>query len=258
MREAFARIVRRLRRDRAAMLGASLLMLLMVAALLAPFLAPYGETESDRACFRHPPTPLHWREPSGRWHLTPFVHATRPSESDPTGFVVDRGSVVPVRVFVTGTPYRVFGRWVCDRHLVGVAPGAHLFLCGADALGRDVFSRLLFGARVTLGVACIGMLLTCLIGTLLGAVSGLYGGWVDALVMRTSEVLMAVPRLKSAPCQRISPQITREVLPLSLQVRAVTREPTWAQASMISACLSVRLIPSTTRQNPLGLARIRF
>jgi peptide/nickel transport system permease protein len=113
---------------------------------------------------------------------------------------VESGETIPVSFFVRGDRYTVVPGIAADLHLFGVrgGPGAAkggIYLMGTDQLGRDVFSRLLYGARVSLSVGILGIALSFVLGLLIGGLAGYYGGWVDVLLMRGSEILMSIPGL---------------------------------------------------------------
>jgi peptide/nickel transport system permease protein len=184
---------RQLRRSPLAVAGGVLLVALYAMALLAPFLAPYAESDIDRERFFHPPTPLHFRDAGGRWHLQPFVYGSR-SGADQT-YVTEVSQRYPVRLFVKGARYKLLGVLPSDRHLYGVEAPGRIFLMGADDTGRDVWTRLLFGSQVSLTVGVVGILISFTLGLLLGGVSGYYGGWVDVCIMRSSELLLSIPGL---------------------------------------------------------------
>ena len=184
---------RQLRRSPLAVAGGILLLVLYGMAALAPFLAPYGESDIDRERFFHPPTPLQFRHADGGWTLRPFVYGTR-GGLDQT-YIVDRTQEHPVRLFPRGARYRLWGLWTTDRHLYGVEPPARIFLLGADETGRDVWTRLLFGSQVSLTVGLVGIVISFSLGLLLGGISGYYGGWVDTVIMRGTELLLSIPGL---------------------------------------------------------------
>jgi len=184
---------RRLRQRPFAMTALAVLVVLYLAAALAPFLAPYGEAEVDRSHFFHPPTPLQFRDADGRWHARPFIVGTRAGLDQE--YTSDPSVRHALQWFPRGTPYRLFGLVPSDRHLFGVEAPGRLHLLGADEAGRDVFSRLLYGAQVSLTVGLVGILISFSIGLLLGGVSGWYGGAVDAIIMRTTELLLSIPGL---------------------------------------------------------------
>jgi peptide/nickel transport system permease protein len=184
---------RQLQRSPLAIAGGVLLVLLYGMALLAPFLAPYAESDIDRERFFHPPTPLHLRDAQGHWHAWPFVYGSR-SGADQS-YTPDVSQRYPLRLFVRGARYRLFGFWSGDRHLYGVAPPGRIYLIGADDIGRDVWTRLLFGSQVSLTVGIVGILISFTLGLLLGGVSGYFGGWVDVCIMRSTELLLSIPGL---------------------------------------------------------------
>jgi len=183
---------RQLRRTPLAVAGGVLLIVLYGMAALAPFLAPYAESDIDRERFFHPPTPVHVRDAQGRWHA-PFVYGTRGGR-DQT-YQTDTGVRHPVRWFVRGARYRLLGLFPSDRHLFGVDPPARIFLLGADDTGRDVWTRVLFGAQVSLTVGVVGIVISFTLGLLFGGVSGYFGGWVDTIIMRGTELLLSIPGL---------------------------------------------------------------
>jgi peptide/nickel transport system permease protein len=189
----FARFRAQFARNRVAVLAARVLAVAYVAALLAPFLAPYAESDIDRERFFHPPTPLHWRDAGGRWHARPFVLGTRSLPDQ--RYEPDPSVRYPLRLFPHGARYRLLGLVPTDRHLFGVDAPGRVYLLGADENGRDELSRMLFGAQVSLTVGLVGIAISFGLGLLLGGISGYFGGWVDAVLMRTTELLLVIPGL---------------------------------------------------------------
>ncbi len=186
---------RQFRRSHLAIGGGSLLAVFYTIALFAPFLAPYSQESMDRDRFFHSPHRVHWIDATGRLHFNPFIHPTRLVDPGNLVFEEDRAEVVPLRWFVRGEPYRLFGLIPGDRHLFGVDPPYRVFLLGADPSGRDVFSRLLYGSQVSLTVGLLGLAISFTIGLLLGGVSGYFGGWIDTVIMRATELLLSIPGL---------------------------------------------------------------
>jgi peptide/nickel transport system permease protein len=175
--------------------GAALVLALLYAlALAAPFLAPYSAESMDRAHFYHPPQPLRWRDASGAFHLRPLVYAERLADPTEWRYAEDPAAAQPLRFWVRGESYQVVPGVSFDRHLYGIEEG-RVYLLGADAFGRDVWSRLVIGSRVSLGVGLAGIAISFSLGLLLGGVAGYFGGWADALVMRLCELLLSLPAL---------------------------------------------------------------
>jgi len=186
---------RQFRKSPLGIAGGVLLVLFYATALFAPFIAPYGPATMDRERFYHPPQRLHFREAGGRIHFTPFVYQTVLEDARDFRFREDLARPQPLRFFVRGEPYRLFGLVPASRHLYGVDPPSHVFLLGADPFGRDVLTRLLYGAQISLTVGLVGIAISFTLGLLLGGISGYFGGWVDNLVMRGTELLLSIPGL---------------------------------------------------------------
>ncbi len=187
------------RKNRTAVFGGILLLVLHIAMVAVPeFVSPYLlDRTSDYVEAK--PQGIHFFDQEGNFHLRPFVYGlekkidikkrTRDFEDDPT-------RVYPIGFFVRGDPYRLFGLIPMKTHLFGTLsddPEASIFIMGTDALGRDWFTRILYGGRLSLMIGLIGQLMTIAFGTILGAISGYYGGWIDQLIQRATELLGAIP-----------------------------------------------------------------
>lgn len=189
----------RLRRNRWAFGSGIVLAIMYLGAFLAGFVAPYGVNEThyrDPEDMRyHPPVWPKVIDGNGDLHWPPFVYGTKRS-ADGATFEQDRSKVYSLRLFVEGDEYQVVGRHLrWNVHLFGVEAPGQIFLFGTDQFGRDVFSRVLYGARISLSVGLIGICLSMAIGMFVGAASGLAGGITDTFLMRLSEVAMSLPGL---------------------------------------------------------------
>jgi peptide/nickel transport system permease protein len=172
-----------------------ILILLLVGlhaiVLFAGFFAPYDAKEQDRNLPYAPPTRLHFKGASGI-HLRPFTYAAVP---DPDGYREDRTREYPLHFFIKGSSHTVLGIFPSHHHLFGIDSPARIMLLGADAFGRDQFSRLLFGGQISLAAGLLATLLTLATAAVIGTVSGWYGGWVDEMLMGLSELFLALPWL---------------------------------------------------------------
>lgn len=111
-------------------------------------------------------------------------------------FTSDPDKIIPIGFFVKGKPYKLWGLIPMERHFIGpTSPGTQMNLLGTDKLGRDVLSRLIYGARISMSIGLIGVFSSLIIGTVLGALSGYFGGWVDLAVQRLIEVISAMPTI---------------------------------------------------------------
>jgi peptide/nickel transport system permease protein len=165
---------------------------LYFCALFAPFLTPYetGDQNLDHAY--QPPTALFWQD--GRVRVRVYAN-TDPSAA---AYRPVQGESFPLKFFAEGYPYRFFGLIPMDRHLFlpdTDDPDARVYLLGSDGTGRDVFSRLLYGARISLSIGLIGISVTMVMGFFVGGVAGYFGGKTDFTAMRVVEFLMAIPGL---------------------------------------------------------------
>lgn len=168
---------------------------LHLVILLAGFFSTYDIASQNRDLPFAPPTRIHFVDTHGTFHLHPFVYLL---ENDPAKFgayTEDAAHCIPIHFFVKGAQYDLLGLLKSDRHLFGVSEPARLFVMGTDGYGRDVFSRFLYGGRLSLFAGLLATILTLVFGTLLGTVAGYYGGWFDSAIMRSSELFLAIPWL---------------------------------------------------------------
>jgi len=186
----------KLRRNRTAMAGLYTLAAMYAAAVLAGFIAPYKYDNARDDLPFYPPmlTRVHIFDEAGNLSR-PFVYHLVPVDAQLATYRDDTSGKYPIRLFVRGESYRILWLISSNIHLFGVDEPGHIFLLGSDNLGRDIFSRILYGAQVSLSIGIIGILISTIIGMIVGGVAGYFGGVTDFALMRTVEVLLALPSL---------------------------------------------------------------
>lgn len=163
--------------------------------VLPGFFAPYDYSVQDRQLPFAPPTRVHFVDPAGSFHIRPFVYAWKEALGGSGAYQEDQAQMHMVRFFTTGTPYAVVGGWTSQLHLFGVDEPGRIFLFGTDDFGRDEFSRMLYGGRISLVAGLLGATIALLLGGLAGVFSGYYGKWTDTVTMRLVELFLALPWL---------------------------------------------------------------
>lgn len=181
-----------LKKNTVAFLSLHILIVLYVLAIFADFIAPYPYDIQHRDTPYHPPTQIHFFDENGKFHPRPFVYSYKIIDPINKHYEIDFSKKYPIYFFIDGEPHYLFGFIKTEKHLFGVKEGK-IFILGADSLGRDIFSRILYGARISLSIGLIGVVLSFSIGTLIGGISGYFGGRIDNIIMRLSEILMSFP-----------------------------------------------------------------
>jgi peptide/nickel transport system permease protein len=197
----------------------------------AGFFAPYDPVDQDRHHPYSPPMRVHFFE-GGHFHLRPFVYGVRLRDGSFDEFVEDVNAKNPLQFFVLGARYRLLGFVPCRRHLFGSAEG-RIFILGSDGLGRDQFSRILYGGQASLLSGLLGAAATLCFGVLIGTTAGFYGGWQDAVLMRITELFLALPWLYLLFALRAFLPLTVSPLKAFLLVIAVLAAVGWARPARL-------------------------
>ena len=184
------------KRHRIAVIAAAILLLFYASTLVSEILAPYHLHTRDSRHVYAPPQKLHFIHQGS--FIGPFVYGygmKLDMETLNRDYTPDPKLVYPVRFFCRGDEYRFWGLIEGSFHLVCPAEGGTLFLLGTDRLGRDLLSRIVYGTRISLTIGLLGIVVSFLIGIILGGISGYYGGWIDNLIQRFIEMVRAFPEL---------------------------------------------------------------
>ena len=191
----------RFRKHKMAMISAVVLIGFYFTALFCEFVGPYDPDKAMIQFKQSPPTTIHLRDAEGNFHR-PFVYQSERALNPETLAITykeDTSLMYPIELFVQGEPYDLWGVWrETTLRLFGI-PSAEgkqgIFLLGTDRLGRDMFSRIAYGARISLSLGLIGVFLSLILGVLLGGISGYYGGWIDTVVQRLIEFIRVIPTI---------------------------------------------------------------
>jgi len=192
----FQLIWHRFKKHKLALMALCVLTIFYLCAIFAEFVAPYGLIERNREYQHAPPTRVRMiSEENGL--RSPFIYGYEVKLDQETfqyEFHLDKSEEHSIGFFKETDPHELFGMITINRTLFGVEDSP-VFLFGTDRLGRDIFSRVIYGSRVSLFIGLGGVFVSFVIGTVLGGIAGYLGGWLDELIMRLVDFLMSIPTL---------------------------------------------------------------
>ena len=183
-------VFKQLMKDKFILLG-----LIYLALFFADFLSPYTKDFSDRTMAYVPPSKIFIIDENKKLSKPYTYNYIRnfDEENLRITYDFDRSQKHYVKFFAKGQPYKFLGIIPMERHLITTDADGRLFLLGTDINGRDVFSRLLFGGRISMTIGFLALFVLFPIGLLYGGIAGYFGGIVDTLMMRFAEAVMSIP-----------------------------------------------------------------
>ena len=192
-------MARKFRKHKLAMVSLVVLMILYIVAIFGNFFAPQGTEKYDGSYVNCPPHGIHLFH-EGKF-IGPFVYGLareRDPETYMMKFVDNKEEIYKVHFFVQGaegSEYKFLGLFETNLHLFEAEGEGRVFLFGTDSMGRDLFSRVILGAQISLFIPVVGMLLTVFLGLIMGSLAGYVGGWVDTVIQRAVEVVRSFPQV---------------------------------------------------------------
>jgi peptide/nickel transport system permease protein len=189
---------RKFKKHKLARVSLLVLLFLYVVALFGQFISPQGLLSYDSQYINTAPMTLRWIDAEGKFHLRPFVYKLK-SGRDPVTlrkmYVDDTQVKYPIKLFVEGESYKFLGLIPTNKHLFGVDNPGKVFLLGTDGMGRDLFSRIVLGSRISLSIPLVGVTISFVLGIAIGGISGYFGGIFDSLIQRLIEIIRSFPTL---------------------------------------------------------------
>jgi peptide/nickel transport system permease protein len=183
---------RRFLRNKAAVAGGVVVLLFYLAALFAGFIAPYGLQARFTDKVYLPPQPIHLFDEG---QLRPYVYEVKTEfDANLRRIYTPTENKLYLQFFAQGESYKLFGFIETNIHLFQ-ADGGTVNILGTDRQGRDIFSRIVLGSQVSLTIGLAGVVLSLVLGTILGVASGYFGGWTDEIIQRVIEIVRAFPTI---------------------------------------------------------------
>lgn len=188
-------LIKQLWKDRFARIALVVLGIIYFALFFADFIAPYTKDFSDRTMAYVPPSKIFTIDENGKFSKPYTYNYKREFDSVDLKMIysLDRSQKHYIKFFSQGQKYKFLGLIPMKRHLITTDENGRLYLLGTDINGRDVFSRILFGGRISMTIGFLALFVLFPIGLLYGGIAGYFGGKVDMLMMRFAEAVMSIP-----------------------------------------------------------------
>lgn len=188
-------LIKQLWKDRFARIALVVLGIIYFALFFADFIAPYTKDFSDRTMAYVPPSKIFTIDENGKFSNPYTYNYKREFDSVDLKIIysLDRSQKHYIKFFSQGQKYKFLGLIPMKRHLITTDENGRLYLLGTDINGRDVFSRILFGGRISMTIGFLALFVLFPIGLLYGGIAGYFGGKVDMLMMRFAEAVMSIP-----------------------------------------------------------------
>lgn len=199
LHESYFQLVwQRFRKSKPAIIGGLMILMLVILAVFSDFFSPTDPLKLDMPASFTPPQRVHFIDAEGKFHLRPFTYL-QVVELDPTTFAPqwteDRSRRYYLRFFVRSWEYKLLGIIPSRWHLYGVEEGGTVYLLGTGKFGRDLWGRACRAGRISLTLSLFATFISVAVGSVLGVVSGYYGGGIDNVLQRFIEFVQSFPQL---------------------------------------------------------------
>jgi peptide/nickel transport system permease protein len=199
LHESYFQLVwRRFRKSKPAIIGGLMILMLAILSAFSDFFSPTDPGQLDMPASFTPPQRIHFIDAEGNFHLRPFTYL-QIVELDPVSFepkwTEDTSQRYELRLFVQSWEYNLFGLIRTRYHLYDVDEGGTVYLLGTDKFGRDLWGRACRAGRISLTLSLFATFISITVGSVLGVVSGYYGGWIDNVLQRFIEFMQSFPQL---------------------------------------------------------------
>jgi peptide/nickel transport system permease protein len=184
----------KLRRHKMAISGGIVLVVFYLMAIFAPIIAPYNGDHRSEYLFLAPQS-IHWLNAG---NFGPYVYGIEKSRNPDTlalEFEEKKDEIIPLHLFVRGDKYKLWGFIPMDFHLYGAEGENQVFIFGSDNLGRDLFSRSVLAAMISLSIGLVGVMISFILGVVIGGISGFFGGQVDTVIQHVILFLISMPQI---------------------------------------------------------------
>ncbi len=188
----------RFKRHKMALISLFIVIGFYFIAFIAEFLSTGTPHETNPYFAYCPPQTIHWFDNGSFRPYVEIVTGKRDPETYMRVFTLEPDNKVPIQFLAHGDPYKFLGLFEMDRHLFSIQDvglRTDIYLLGTDELGRDLWSRLIYGTRISLSIGLIGVTLSLLLGISLGGISGYFGGFIDSIIQRSIEFIRSIPTI---------------------------------------------------------------
>lgn len=188
----------RFKKSKAAIIGGLMILILAILALFAEFFSPNPLYQTNMQASFTPPHRVRFIDAEGNLHFRPFVYAQEPTLDLKTFepiWTENTDQRYEIKFFVEGWEYELWGLFPSRLHLFGLEDGQVIYILGTDKLGRDLWGKACEAGRISLTMSLLGTIISVAVGSILGVVSGYYGGWIDNALQRFTEFVNAFPQL---------------------------------------------------------------